>query len=174
MSNIPIPEAMPAHLSTQEMRWVERCAIENLKSRVQTADVLAKDGASTVLLLLAGVGGALAYARPLIDGAPMLSAWVAAAVATWLALLAALLVLGCLMTISIPAVYNQPDQLLMRDPALDTWAQWRYGELLNMQDRIDRAMARNNRIAVRLNRIRIAAAATPVIAVLAGAATLVC
>ncbi|CAM3348332.1 hypothetical protein [Polaromonas hydrogenivorans] len=168
MSTFPVPEDMPSHITLPELEWIERCAIENLKSRVLTADVLAKDAASTLLLLLAGMAGALAYAKPLIDGVSAPSAWVSAAVALWLALLAALMVLGCLMTISIPAVYNQPNNLLMRDPQTDSWVKWRYSELLNIQDRINAAVKRNKRIAKRLNQLRILATATPLVAILAG------
>lgn len=163
MKNATIPEQRPPHMLPPELDWVERCAIENLKSRVQTADVLAKEAAATLLLLLGGTGGALAYARPLLDGAAAPSAWVAAAVAGWLAVLAMLLVLGCLMAIRIPAVYNQPNRLLARDPTTDSLDDWRYGELLNLQDRIDAAVQRNNRIALRLNVLRALAAATPVV-----------
>lgn len=150
-----------------EFEWVEKAGIENLKGRLATADTLAKEAATTLTILLAGAGGSWAYCIKLLDEAATRAGVAAFVAALWLTLLAMLLVWRCLMIGKIPALYNQPGQLLLRHQHKMTLAQWRKGELDNIEERIGKAVARNNETARRLNIVRILATLTPVISALA-------
>lgn len=150
-----------------EFEWIEKAAIENLKGRRETADILAKEAATTLTVLLAGVGGSLAYGVKVLDGDTSNTVIAAAAVCIWLTVLAMVLVLTCLKIKGIPAVYNQPGELLKRGDSQESFEEWRRGELENIQQRIETAVARNNTTARSLNGIRILAVCTPFIAALA-------
>lgn len=148
-------------LEEGEIDWIEKCGIENLKIRVATADTLAKEAAATLTVLLAGAGGAGAYAVKLLEGDRAVSTIALAAASAWLAGLACCLVYGCLRVAPIPAVYNQPGALLKRRESKQTYAEWRRGELVNIEGRIKRVVARNAKVGKWLNWIRILATATP-------------
>lgn len=150
-----------------ELEWIEKAAIGNLKGRRETADILAKEAATTLTVLLAGVGGSLAYGVKLLDGETSNTIIAAAAVCVWLTLLAISLVLFCLRIGEIPVVYNEPGKLLKRSLAQESFDEWRRGELENMQERIDQTVRRNNTTARNLNYVRLLAVCTPFIAVLA-------
>lgn len=150
-----------------EFDWVEKAAIENLKDRRTTADTLAKEAAAMLTVLLAGLGGSLAYALKILEGDFSLTVVAALGVCAWLSYIAARLVLGCMLIGSIPPVYNQPGQLLLRAPAGETLRNWQYGELLNLEVRITRVARRNDLVALRTNWLRLAAICTPLVAVYA-------
>lgn len=150
-----------------EYEWIEKAAIENLKGRRETADILAKEAATTLTVLLAGIGGSLAYAVKLLNGESSMTVIAAAAVCSWLTVLAMALVVTCLKIKGIPAVYNQPGELLKRASSGESFDEWRRGELRNIQARIEIAVKRNDDTARNLNRIRILAVCTPLIAILA-------
>lgn len=147
-----------------EYDWIEKAGIENLKQRIASADILAKEAASTLTVLLAGAGGSWAYAAKLLDEAATRGGVAAFFAGTWLTVLAAMLVMSCMRIGPIPAVYNQPGQLLRRASSGETFEQWRVGELENIEARIKQITARNDATARRLNRIRIFATLTPVLA----------
>lgn len=149
-----------------EYEWIEKAGLENLKGRRETADILAKEAATTLTVLLAGVGGSLAYGVKLLDGEASMPIIAAAAVCTWLTLLAMALVLTCLKIKGIPAIYNQPGKLLKRADSGMSFDEWRRAELNNIQERIDIAVRRNDNTAKNLNTIRILAVCTPFIAVI--------
>ncbi|WP_315136761.1 hypothetical protein [Achromobacter marplatensis] len=146
--------------------WVEKAAVENLRQHHQAADVLAKESATTLTVLLAGMAGALAYAAKAVEA----DAWgwlpVSSAVfSAYLLLLCLRLVLKCLKIEDIPSVYNEPLNLLQPDLSLE---QIRRYELENAQQRINDAVARNNRVASALNRIRVAAILSPLVFLVSG------
>ena len=148
--------------------WAERSGLENLKAHVAAVDTLAKEATGTLMLLLAGVGGALAYAQRVVDGmaAAQPSAWGAAAVCIWLALWAWALVRCCMMTGPMPQVYNEPLNLYKPTLAL-TLVQVKVHELENIQSGIRLAVERNQSTGLWLNRVRLAMAATPVVFIVA-------
>ncbi|ABX15499.1 hypothetical protein UXJ26_24500 [Burkholderia multivorans] len=47
--------------------WVEKSAIENLKTHHACADVIAKDAATTLTVFLAALGGGLAYGAKALE-----------------------------------------------------------------------------------------------------------
>lgn len=150
-----------------EFEWIEKAAIENLKGRRETADILAKEAATTLTVLLAGVGGSLAYGVKLLDGDTSNTVIAASAACIWLTLLSMGLVLACLKIKGIPALYNQPGELLKRGESKESFDEWRRGELENIEIRIQTAVRRNNTTARNLNYVRILAVCTPFISVLA-------
>ena len=141
----------------------EKAGIENLKARIGSAEVLAKEAGNTITIVLAGMGGSLAYAVKLFEpGFVASSVWGAAAVCAWLALISGSLVTRCLLVGEIMPVYNEPKNLYQ--PALRlTVIEVREYELENIQARITQTIALNWYIAKWLNRLRQAAAATPLI-----------
>lgn len=160
------PSAVPPTYSFEhgEYDWIEKAGIENLKGRVATADTLAKEAVTTLTVLLAGAGGSWAYAVKLLDQDATAGGFAAVVAGVWLTALAMALVLGCLRISPIPPVYNQPGKLLERPSYGWSLDQWRLAELRNIDERISRAVVRNNTLATRLNWIRGLATATPVLA----------
>jgi hypothetical protein len=146
-----------------ELDWIEKAAIENLKGRIATADILAKEAVTTLTVLLAGAGGGWALGLKLFDEQASTSAVAAFIAGAWLTILSMALVWLCMKIDSIPAVYNQPRELLGRDAQGATFDQWRRYELNNIEDRIKDAVARNDKVAVRLNWIRVLATLTPIL-----------
>ena len=147
--------------------WAEKAAYENLKTRLQVGDLAAAQAGNTLTLLLAGVGGALAYALPLFDGRMKPVTVAAAVVCLYLAVLAGLVLVKCLMLTGVPTVYNEPANLLQ--PGY-SHADVQAGELANLQERIGEVKARNRARAWWLNRLRAAAVATPFVFAAAAAA----
>ena len=163
MTSESTPSASPEFVEN-ELEWIEKAAIENLKGRVATADTLAKESVTTLTVLLAGAGGAFAWAIKLFDDQASAGTVAALIASIWLTGLTMFLVWGCLRIIEIPAVYNQPGQLLGRAAQGASFEAWRRHELLNIEARIKDAVTRNNLIADRLNLIRILATVTPILA----------
>jgi hypothetical protein len=153
-----------ARFEPGEFEWIESSAIENLKARIATADTLAKEAANTLTVLLAGAGGAYAYAIKLLDEKATLSSVAALAAAGWLTLLAMLLVWSCLRIKAIPVIYNQPENLLQRPESKLSLEEFKLNELRDIGRRIIRARDRNNEIARHLNNVRLLATFTPILA----------
>jgi hypothetical protein len=147
--------------------WIEKAGIENMKMHHTTADVLAKEAAVTLTVLLAGAGGGLAYAAKAVESHSWtwlsIGAW---AFTAWLLLVSWYLVSKCLMIEAIPQIYNEPRNL--NDPDYD-FDQLREAEMLGLQLRIDEAAARNDLVATHLNRARRLTIASPLIFILAAA-----
>lgn len=162
----PEPYVSDAIFEKGEFEWIEKAAVENLKQRLECADVLAKEAATTLTVLLAGIGGSLAFAIRLLDGDYSASVVASTAVCLWLTLLAIILVFTCLKIDAIYVTYNEPKNLLKRKEHKNSFDAWRTAELLGMQYRIEKNVERNDRTAKYLNRVRAMAAVTPAIAAL--------
>lgn len=147
--------------SKEFLDWVEKAAVENLKGRLATGDMLLAQAGTLLSILLVAIGGALAYAVKLADTAsrtPLI--WGMAGTTVWLCIVASALMWKCIMTRVTPALYNEPKSFLGVDPAIG-FDQLREYELQNMQARIDQAVARNKAVASWLDRCRGGAIATP-------------
>lgn len=140
--------------------WVEKNALENLRFRLQNAESLAKDASSTLTLVLAAMGGTLAYGvkgledrmTPLIGGT-----W---AVAGWLAICAVFIVFRCIQTRELVAPTNEPINIFQPEHSLDDL---RRVELKNIQGRIELATARNQAVAYWLDKCRLMLALSPAV-----------
>jgi len=146
-------------LFKERLDWIEKIGTENMKLHHVSADNLAKDSATTLTVLLAGLGGSLAYAAKAFDEWSSLSAG-ASALTVWLSVLSFYLVKKCLMTTAIPQVYNEPRNFLDKNYTIH---ELREAELVNLQVRIDDAAKRNANLAKHLNRVRRLAIASPVV-----------
>jgi hypothetical protein len=148
-------------MNLELLDFAEKAGYENMRGHLAHAETLAKEASTTITLLLAGTGGALAYAVRWFDDGPKSPAvWGAVVVAFWLACLSTLLVLKCLRVVSTEMLYNEPMNLYKPELNLPM-PEAREWELKNLQDRIQLMKLRNRPIAVWLDRLRIAAAFTP-------------
>jgi hypothetical protein len=146
--------------------WVEQQALENLRFHIQSAELIAKEANTTLTVLLAGVGGASAYAVKLLEAGRPLWLLIAAVVfGVCLLLLSAWLIRGCLKIEAIHAPTNEPRNIFQPSFALTSLKEVEFD---NIQQRIDQTARRNERVADRLNRIRLLSLLTPLIAAVAG------
>lgn len=141
--------------------WAEKSGLENLNFRLQNAETLAKEAASTLTILLAGIGGALAFAVKGFEEAPPTPLAIGTAgLAIWLMITGCLLVVFCMLTTSLPALTNEPKNLYQKGFELNAL---REVELRNIQERITQTAARNHRVAAWLDRCRLLALASPLV-----------
>lgn len=153
-------------LRPQDVRaWALSEGYANLQQHIDGAAVIAAQAASTVTLLLAGIGGALAFAVRVVEPGAGPVAWGAAAVCGYLALLVALLLHTNIRLDEVPMLHNQPESLLAPNATLE---QLHMGELVNLEMRIRTQAAINNQRARALNWVRGLAAACPLVFVVAG------
>jgi hypothetical protein len=156
------PSADSEKAKRQELiEWVEKQALENLRFRIQDAETIAKESNATLTILLAALGGGIAYCAKLVEAdasrevlAGMISAL------SYVAVLCGLLLNRCLKIAAMPVPTNEPRNLLRKDFSLNAI---REAELLNVQARIDEAVARNDFTADWLNRVRFLAVLTPLV-----------
>ncbi|PIF38016.1 hypothetical protein CLV01_3199 [Delftia sp. 60] len=146
--------------------WVEKAAIENLRGRLATGDVLLAQSNTLLSLLLVGIGGSLAYVVKLLEGSAASPLVVGmSSVSVWLFLVAAVLAFNCLFTRETQVLYNEPKSL--RNDTLKSlnlsFEDLRGFELENIQERIEKTELRNRCVAMWLDRCRGAAVATPVV-----------
>jgi len=140
--------------------WAEEAAYENLKWHISAGDLIGTQASAFLTLLLAGMGGSLAYAARLAEPRPTLVAWGAGATCIYLGVVATLLLLRCIRLRMSPVVRNSPDHLLPEGRSL---AEVRPGELANVQRRIERQMSINSSRALWLDGLRMSALATPLV-----------
>ena len=141
--------------------WAEKAGAENIKFRLQNAEILAKDASTMLTILLAGIGGALTYVIKGLEVRPISALTFGTGVfAAWLMFAAIVLMLQCIVTTALPAPTNEPKNLYQKEFDLD---QLREVELRNLQERIAQTTARNHRVAAWLDRVRLLAIFSPVI-----------
>jgi hypothetical protein len=139
--------------------WVEKAALENLRGHLQSADVLAKEAAATLTILLAGLSGAFTFAvgtQSFRVGAIILT--------VYLFVLCFVLVIRCMMIGRLPAITNEPRNLNQDGYELEAL---RRTELDNIQGRIDQTARRNAVTARWLNYVRLGAILSPAIFIVA-------
>lgn len=152
---------LEAHDWPKVLDWAERQGTESMKARFATADLLAKEAQATLTVLLAGIGGSAAYAAKMFDPGPAAPAsWGFAAACAYLVVLSVVLIMRCMRFESYPAQFQTPKNLMQRGFAFDAL---REVELENLTIRIEDAAGINNRRASVLNKIRVAAALSPVV-----------
>lgn len=146
--------------NTEHLDWAENIAIEHLKGRLATADVLLAQSNQLLNLVLTGMAGALAFGVKVFAAGNSAVDWGCAALSVWLASTAVLLITCCIRTRLTPCIYNEPKHIYpLTDLTLD---QIRKHELQNMQARIDQFKDRNVRVARWLDWCRYMASATPI------------
>jgi len=146
---------------SKTLEWIEKQGQESLKARFATAELIAKETQTTLTVLLAGIGGSAAYAAKNFEPGPSGPVDVAAAVAcVYLVVLALVLVIVCMRFSDYPALYQNPENLMHPTYSIDAI---REEEVKNLGTRIKEAADINAKRAVRLNRIRLAIALSPVL-----------
>ncbi len=149
--------------------FAEKAGLENIRFRLQNAETLAKEAGAMLMILLAGIGAAMAYAvKAFEQPAPTMLAMGAAALCAWLMLTAIILVIFCILATDLPAPTNEPLNLYQKDHPLDII---REVELRNLDARIKQVTARNQRVAAWLDRSRMLAIASPLIFLLTALAS---
>lgn len=142
--------------------WVEGQAKDNLLFRLNNLENLIKDANSVLLLLLAGIGASMAYGYKFYISTSY-EEWLlisVLAVGIYLLVLANILISKCLKIDEIQPPSNEPDNLYQKEFDI---LLLREIELKNIQERIDKATARNTITAIWLNRVKVAAASTPAV-----------
>jgi hypothetical protein len=149
------------------LEWIEKQALDSLKSRFTTAETLSKEVQLTLTVLLAGVAGTAAYAVKLFEPESPGPVEIATAIACiYIVALAVILVMSCMMLKKYPALYQEPSNLMHSTFSLDAI---REKEIKNIDARIKQATAINATRAAHLNRLRIATALSPLIFALSAA-----
>src|SRR5690606_17488154 len=93
--------------------WVENAAVENLRLHHHTADVLAKESATTLTVLLAALGAGIAYSLKMVEAGRIdFLAIGVGAITAYLAIISLFLVCRCMRIEPIPAVHNEPKNLM--------------------------------------------------------------
>lgn len=139
--------------------WAEHSGMENLKEHHEAGNLIASQASTTLTILLAGVGGSLAYAVNVsspLAGLPIAAAWLC----SYLVLLAVLVALKCLHVGDAPPVHNHPKHLAVRGHSLDAL---REAEIKNIELRIAALSGRNAVRARWLNGLRMMAALAPLV-----------
>jgi len=127
--------------------------------------LIGKEATTTLTIFLAGIGATMAHAIEGLDESSIPDGTIASSVlATYLAILAMLLVFKCMKISPIPAPTNEPKHLYQPDFELTALKEV---ELENLQARIEFAVARNDSTTGWLNKVRMLATFSPMIWVLA-------
>lgn len=142
--------------------WVEAQAQENLKFRLSCLESITKECNTTLTILMAGLGATGAYLFKLFDMAnPAISILSGAlSLCMYLLCLSGLLIFKCLKIAEIQVPTNEPHNLYQKQY---TVLQIRESELDNVQERINKAAARNLYTADWLNKIRLLMLISPII-----------
>lgn len=158
--------------TAQQLDWAERAAMEHLKGRLATGDALHAQANQTLTLLLAAMAGALAIGAKVFEAGAGPVQWGAAAVSAWLASIAIALTLKAIASRVTQTLYNEPRNLYQAELAAKySLLELRTFELENVQGRINLTKARNEKVALWLDRCRYAAATTPLVFMLAALVT---
>ena len=137
----------------EKLDFFEASAKANAAFQIASAEYLTKEANATLLLLLSGGAGSLAYAVSLFDKGVLWAAAGMAACCLYLFVLAAVLVFGCLLLRDLYPPANEPGILMAVDWTLD---EMRRAELESQQRCIEKNRQRNTLIATWLQRVRVA------------------
>lgn len=145
------------------VEWIEKCGLENLRSHLAAMDHLNKESNTTLTLLLAGAGAALANAIRGFDtiSSPSPTTVTSLALSLYLFLVSGFLVWKCIWIGEAQQPTNEPANL---DHPDYSFLVVRRTELKGIQSRIKLAIARNESTANWLNGLRVATiVGTPIV-----------
>ena len=149
----------PSFFTPEYLEWVEKAAIENLRGRLATGELLLTQSNQLLSLLMVGIAGSLAYGAKIFGKDPGPLEWGAAATSAWLSACAIVLTFKCIATRATQVLYNEPRNLLVPGISLPAARFW---EAQHIQSRIELTKTRNAGVAQWLDRCRYAVALTPV------------
>lgn len=154
--------AVEPSLNPESVKWVAEAARAVAAFQVQCADAMERQGATFLNLLLAGAGGALAYAVNLGEkGAALWQQWGMWGAAAWLFAVAGVLLSRVLWTRPIYGPANDPNNLV-RAYHMEMTAVL-VVDLRQRQKAIEANRARNEAVGRWLNICQALAAATPLV-----------
>jgi hypothetical protein len=148
--------------SIETMKWIEGEARNNAEFQINCADALEKQASALLHLLLAGAGGALAYAVSLSE--KHAASWQQAGMACtaiWLFIVAAILLVMALWSRPTYGPANDPENL-HKAYEMELGVALKF-ELQNRQFCITKNRDRNDSVGRWLNICRALAAATPMV-----------
>lgn len=139
--------------------WAERNGLENLRAHLTVIDDVKRESVQTLTVLMASIAASLAYVVRTLD-TDHFTAFAAgtAVMVLWLGLIATVLVCKCLLIGEAPAPTNRPANLYQPTHPLN---EVRKAELSNIDARITEAIAICRGRTRWINRVRIAALASP-------------
>lgn len=141
--------------------WAEAAGVEELKRRHATLDNLRKESAATLTVLLAGLGGSLAYASKIAEPGPAGAiAFGAAALCVYLTYLAGGVVLRCMLIREIPPVTDLPRDMAQQG---ETLAELKKATIENQSDSILEMAQINARVNSDLRSFRTLTVFSPVV-----------
>lgn len=146
-----------AEQQLEVLEWAEKAGIENLKTHLESANLLTTAANNLVNILLAGVAGSLTFAVKVLEPSSPAIAWGSLAACIHLVAVCIYVVLAVLRAGPLPSLYNEPKNL--GQPEWTKAALLRE-ELRLMNDRIHELCDRNETRAWRLNASRLAAVLT--------------
>lgn len=139
------------------LAWAEENGLENLRSHIESASIIAREASATLGWLATVAGACLAFIANSNWSPVSVFAKVGLCVlAVYLLILCAVLILRCLRITDYPVPTNEPMHLVSTQFTLD---QMRAKELENIQDRIRQTCNLNIATSNALNRVRIFAVA---------------
>lgn len=144
--------------------WVESNANESLKFSLGVTESLLKDATLLLNILLAGVGGSLAFLIPQLQAEKI--QWLAYAIGAsgiYLALVGALLLHKVIRTADLQTPGSLPSSLYQPEFSL---VEMKIAENENIEIKRGRALKRNTHMARWLDRCRYLTLATPVVFIL--------
>lgn len=148
------------------VNWVESNANEALKFSLGVTESLLKDAGSLLNILIAGVGGALAFLIPQLQGGSI--GWLAVAIGSsgiYLAITGAVLLHKVIRTTDLQSVGNLPSALYQPKYSL---IDLKVAENENIEIKRGRALNRNILMAKWLDSCRYLTLATPIVFIASG------
>jgi hypothetical protein len=144
------------------LEWMQKQASDNMDFHLQNMDGLQKESNTTLTFLYVVISASLSAAiKVFVDGKYPVLAIALAGICLYLVCAAVYLVIGCLLAREVKSPANEPQNLKI--PEGYTSEKIQNFELENLQERIDFNRDRNEKTALRLNRVRITICVGPVI-----------
>lgn len=138
--------------------WAIRYGLDDLKCRTESLVAIKKEAVTSLTVLLAGATGGLAYAVKGFDDGTVWLISGASTFAAYLYILCALLVAKVLEVKQVPALYALPATIFQPGYSV---LQLKRGEINSLGRRIEQIRSLVDKSAVCLNRLRLAAIASP-------------
>ena len=152
---------MTQHASWPErLKWAEESGLKNLQEKFTTADNMGKEAQTTLTYVLAGMGGTFVYILPGLERRLDTLLFGTIALCLYFVVLGIYLVRKTFFISDYPSPYQEAKNLLDReDLSLD---EIRYGEIINMTDRLKDSQEWIEKKTKAINIVRVALVLSPV------------
>ncbi len=146
------------------LKWAEENGLKNLQEKFTTADNMGKEAQTTLTYVLAGMGGTFVYILPGLERTLDTLLFGTIVLCGYFVLLGLLLVWKTFFIREYPAPYQEAANLL--DEPHRSIDEVRYGEILNITDRLKDSSDWIAKKALAINLVRVALLLSPVVFVL--------